>query len=70
MSLAYRTTQFFRTLVARIRPQEPALVEANLSPPLAELFWQMSPADQAHGLRVLRNLITHGEKDSVLLAAA
>lgn len=70
MNLAYRTTQFFRTMVAKIRPQDPTLVEANLTPPLAKLFWQMSSADQAHGLRVLQNLITQGEKDSVLLAAA
>ena len=70
MNLAYRATQFFRTIVAKIKPQDTTLVEATLTPTLSELFWQMSRADQAHGLRVLRNLITQGEKDSVLLSAA
>jgi hypothetical protein len=70
MNLAYRTTQFFRIMIAKPRPQELALVEANISPPLAELFWKMRSAEQVHGLRVLRSLIAQGQNDSDLLAAA
>jgi hypothetical protein len=70
MNLAYRTTQFFRAMIAKPRPQELALVEANLSPPMAELFWKMSSTEQVHGLRVLRSLIAQGQNDPDLLAAA
>ncbi len=70
MGLAYRASQTFRALLAKPRSEDLALVEEHLSPPLWELFRQMSPGDQVHGLRVLRSLLARGEGDPNLLAAA
>lgn len=70
MSLAYRASQTFRVLLAKPRSEDLALAEEHLPPPLGEIFHQMSPADQAHGLRVLRSLLARDEKDPDLLAAA
>lgn len=70
MGAAYRVTQFFQTIYAKPGPQEFALVETHLSPPLFDLFHMMRASDQAHGIRVLRNLIAQDEQHPDLLAAA
>ena len=70
MGLVYRASQTFRILLAKPGSEDLALAEEHLPPPLTELFDQMSPADQAHGLRVLRSLLARGEGDPNLLAAA
>jgi hypothetical protein len=70
MNLAYRASQFFRTLITRTAAQDNDLVKMHLSPALFRLFQRMSPADQAHGIRVLRHLLSEGESHPALLAAA
>jgi hypothetical protein len=70
MGFAYRASQTFRVLLAKPRSEDLALAKQHLSPSLWELFHHMSPADQAHGLRVLRSLLARGEGDPNLLAAA
>jgi putative nucleotidyltransferase with HDIG domain len=70
MGFVYRTSQTFRVLFAKPRLKDLALAEEHLPPPLRELFHRMSPADQVHGLRVLRSLLARGEVDPNLLAAA
>ncbi len=70
MGLTYRASQTFRVLLAKPRSEDLVLAEEHLPPPLGALFHQMSPADQAHGLGVLRSLLARDEKDPNLLAAA
>ncbi|HEY45580.1 MAG TPA: HD domain-containing protein [Anaerolineae bacterium] len=70
MSLTYRASQTFRVLLAKPGSEDLALAEEHLLPPLVELFHQMSPADQIHGLRVLHSLLAQDEGDPNLLAAA
>jgi len=70
MGITYRASQTFRVLLAKPRSEDLALVKEHLPPSLWELFHQISPADQAHGLRVLRSLLARDEKDPNLLAAA
>ncbi len=70
MGVAYRASQTFRVLLAKPGSEDLALAEEHLPPPLRDLFHQMSPADQAHGVRVLRTLLASGDGDPNLLAAA
>lgn len=70
MGFGYRVAQFLRALASRLRPEDLALVDIYLPPTLVHLFQQMSPTDQAHGLRVLHNLILQNEQNPHLLAAA
>lgn len=70
MGISYRASQTFRVLLAKPGSEDLALAEEHLLLPLGELFHQMSPADQVHGLRVLRSLLARGEGDPNLLAAA
>lgn len=56
MRPGYRIRQFFRALTAGRAAHEPP----DLPPGLAHLFWQMPPADRAHGLRACRSLSTNG----------
>ena len=70
MSLVYRVKQFFRSLIAQSDPTQRGRVQEILDPPLAELFYRMTPSDQAHSLRVLRVLELSGQSNPDLLAAA
>jgi hypothetical protein len=70
MGLAYRTSQTIRVVLAKPEPEDLALAEEHLPSSLWDLFQQMSPADQVHGIRVLRSLLRRGEGDPDLLAAA
>lgn len=70
MGFAYRASQTFRILLAKPRSEDLALAKEHLPSSLWDLFDQMSPAEQLHGLRVLRSLLARGEKDPNLLAAA
>jgi putative nucleotidyltransferase with HDIG domain len=70
MGLTYRASQTFRVLLAKPRSEDLGLAEQHLPPALGELFHQMSPAEQVHGIRVLRSLLARGEGDPDLLAAA
>jgi len=70
MSLTYRAKQFLRSMTARVDPSDREAVARILAPRLAALFFEMSPADQAHSLRVLHDLLEQGESEADLLAAA
>ncbi|HUS85452.1 MAG TPA: HD domain-containing protein [Anaerolineales bacterium] len=70
MSLPYRVVQFVRALTIHASPQQHQHVFEILEPPLAELFFRMTPFDQAHSLRVLAALQLEGQTDPDLLAAA
>jgi hypothetical protein len=70
MGLTYRASQTFRLLFSKPDAEDLALVQAHLPSALWDLFRQMSRGDQAHGLRVLHSLLTRGESDPNLLAAA
>jgi HD domain len=70
MRLLYRVRQFGQYLSARLSPDERQAVEARLGPRLAELFRRMTPAEQAHSLRVARALQAQGHAEPDLLLAA
>lgn len=70
MRLRYRARQFLHHLKARTDPTHLAAAAAVLDPGLLLLFRAMAPADQAHGVRVLRALRESDETDPDLLAAA
>lgn len=70
MRLTYRVKQFYRSLTARSDLTQRGHVLEILDPPLAELFYRMTPSDQAHSLRVLKVLELDGQTDPDLLAAA
>jgi len=66
----HRVAQFFRTLLAPLRPVPLTEAAAQLSPPLLALFRRMSRAEQQHGIAVCRALQAQGYADPELLAAA
>ena len=68
--LLYRTSQFWQALRSVTTPQDLGLASSVLAPAQIELFKQMPGSDQAHSLRVLKALITQGEKNSDLWIAA
>lgn len=68
--LLYRTSQFWQALRSETTPQDLGLASSVLAPAQLELFKQMPGSDQAHSLRVLKALITQGEKNSDLWIAA
>lgn len=70
MGLGYRTLQFLRNLRDKPTNSQLRLVDAHLPAALQRLFARMSPADQAHSLRVCQALIDQGHTDPDLLAAA
>jgi len=68
--LLYRTGQFWQALRSVTTPQDLGLASSVLAPAQLELFKQMPGSDQAHSLRVLKALLTQGEKNSDLWIAA
>ena len=68
--LLYRTSQFWQALRSETTPQDLALASSLLAPAQIELFRQMPGSDQIHSLRVLKALVTQGEKNSDLWIAA
>jgi hypothetical protein len=70
MDLPYRVQQFLRTLRVHPKTIQTTPVLEILDPPLSKLFFQMTPSDQAHSLRVLSALQRDGHTDADLLAAA
>ena len=70
MRLLYRVRQFGRYLKARLTPGERQAAEARLGPRLAELFGRMTPAEQAHSVRVAQALAAEGQTEPDLLLAA
>ena len=70
MRAIYRVWQGLRSLAAKKRREDWALVERYLSAPERSLFEGMQAADQQHGVRVLRSLLARGITDRSLLKAA
>ncbi|MFO7661529.1 MAG: HD domain-containing protein [Chloroflexota bacterium] len=71
MGLAYRLRQLVHNLSAGpLSVEAEAEVSAVLSPSERALFGRFSPADQWHGVRVLRTLRAAGYNDPDLAAAA
>jgi len=70
MGIKYRFDQFFNSLAASPSEQDLAVVDTHLSSPLANLFRQMSYADQSHSLRVFSHLFLQGDVEPDILAAA
>ncbi len=70
MGVKYRLEQFFHALATQPSEQDLTAVNTNLTSPLAELFHQMSFADQSHSVRVFSHLSRQGETDPDLLGAA
>ncbi len=65
----YRIWQAFMTVTHRPTEEDLAQIRAFLPPKLWDLFLQMSPAEQAHGLRVWRALQAWGVQDRDVLMA-
>lgn len=70
MRAFYRVGQGIDNLLARVRPEELALVRKWLSNEEQRVFSLMSPADQRHSIRVLTALLAEGVGDVDLLKAA
>jgi len=70
MQWLYRTRQFLRSVTARVDPAQRERVETLLPVRLSALFYRMDARDQAHSLRVLRELQGRGVQDIDLLRAA
>lgn len=66
----YRSRQFWQALSASPAPEELALARTYLPPSLLSIFNQMHPSEQAHSLRIARQLVEQGENHPDLLAAA
>jgi hypothetical protein len=70
LSLGYRARQFWNTLTATPSPEYLKDVRALLNPKQVEFFERLSPADQAHAIRVMNWLRRHGEDHPDLLVSA
>lgn len=70
MRLFYRARQFWHALSARPTVQELAQANAWLTPPQMKLFLRMQPSEQAHSIKIFRQLIDQGEENGDLLVAA
>lgn len=69
--LFYRARQFWLTIWAStLSSEDQALVDEALTPAQQELFAQMHPSEQHHGLRVLKMLQGWGESHPDLMVAA
>ena len=68
--LLYRTGPFWQAVRCGNTTQDLGLASSVLPPAPLELFKQMPGSDQAHSLRVLKALLTQGEKNSDLWIAA
>jgi putative nucleotidyltransferase with HDIG domain len=68
--IAYRVRQFWQAISARPSPEDLALARSTLSESQMHLFEQLQPSEQAHSLRIYRQLIQQGETQSDLLVAA
>jgi putative nucleotidyltransferase with HDIG domain len=66
----YRLRQFWHTLFGKPTPLELERVRALLSPPQAELFELLQPAEKAHAKVVAYTLMERGENHPDLLVAA
>lgn len=70
MGLRYRTLQFLRTFWNKPTSADLQIVSAHLPVVLRSLFDRMTPADQAHSIRVCQTLLRQGQDNPDLLIAA
>jgi hypothetical protein len=70
LSLVYRARQFWNTLTATPPPDALENAQALLTPQQAVLFERLSPAEQAHAIRVMNWLRQQGENQPDLLVSA
>jgi hypothetical protein len=68
--LGHRARQFLGSLNPRVTQGDRELVRRYLPPELANLFWRMSPRDQAHSLALARAVIQRHGDDRLLVQAA
>lgn len=66
----YRFVQAWSSLVIKSTPEDQQLANQILSPLQMNLFLRMQAGEQAHSIRVARELIHQGEKHPDLLLAA
>jgi hypothetical protein len=66
----YRVRQFWQAATSEPGKADLAQLEPVLPPGLMALYLQQSPAEQVHSLRVYKDLLSQGETDPDLLAAA
>jgi len=67
---SYRLGQLGLALSPLVPARDRALAAALLTPPQLAAFGLLAPTDQRHAARVLRALLTRGERDADLLVAA
>jgi predicted hydrolase (HD superfamily) len=68
--LVYRSRQFWQAISTGSSHEDTELAATILTPPQLELFQQMHRSEQAHSLRVLKELRRQGEDNSDLEIAA
>jgi len=68
--LLYRSRQFWQAITTRSSPDDMDLVSSLLSPSQIELFNRMQKSEQAHSLRVLKELRNRGDENIDLQTAA
>lgn len=68
--LVYRTRQFWQAISTDSSREDIELASTILTPSQFELFQQMHKSEQAHSLRVLKELRDQGELDTDLQIAA
>jgi hypothetical protein len=68
--LLYRSRQFWQAITTRSSPDDMDLVSSILSPSQVELFHLMQKSEQAHSLRVLKELRNRGDENIDLQTAA
>ena len=70
MSWTYRFWQLWSAVQATPDAEDWQLVKQILTPDLAQLFAKLDRSEQAHAIRVCRQLIQEGETNPLLLSAA
>jgi hypothetical protein len=68
--LLYRSRQFWQAIGTRTAQEDLELASSLLSPSQLELFQQMHKSEQAHSLRVFKELRNRGEENTDLQTAA
>lgn len=68
--ILYRVRQFIQSIWTISSPRDLQVVQSHLPTALQQLFERMSPADQAHSIRVCQSLLKQGHDDPDLLVAA
>lgn len=68
--LIYRSRQFWKAIKSQSSQEDMELVTSVLAPVQLRLFQRMQPSEQAHSIRIVRELMIQGIENSDLLTAA